>query len=508
MKQDLSRIANTALISKITNANHAASLIKDGMVVASSGFTKSGDSKAVLLALSERAEFDPLKITLITGASLGQQTDARLATLGAISLRLPFQADVVMRTFINEGQLMYIDENLGETAMHLKNGVFGDIDIAIIEASSIMENGSIVPTTSVGNSAIFAALAKQIIVEINLSVPADIEGVHDIFLTGKYPEKAVIPITSAGQRVGRSSIPCDPEKIVGIVFTDKKDSPADILAPDKTTEKIASYILDFLANEVRAGRLTKALLPLQAGIGKVANAVLQGFAASDFEHLTIYSEVLQDSTFDLFDAGKVDFASGSSITVSESRYQQIFNNWEKYKDKILLRPQDVTNAAEVISRLGVIAINTALECDLYGNVNSSHISGTHIMNGIGGSADFAQNSYLSIFVTESTCKGNTISRIVPMVSHVDHSEHDVDILVTERGLADLRGLAPRQKAKAILQNCVHPEYRDMLEEYFMEACKRGGQTPHVIEKAFDWYRNLRLTGSMKRHHILQEPSLD
>ncbi|TLV04028.1 succinate CoA transferase [Dyadobacter luticola] len=489
-------------------AGPAASFIQDGMVVASSGFTKSGDSKAVLLALSERAEFDPLQITLITGASLGQQTDARLATAGAVSLRLPFQADPVMRTLINEGQLMYIDENLGETAAHLKTGIFGDIDIAIIEASSIKADGSIVPTTSVGNSAVFAALAKQIIVEINLAVPSDIEGIHDIFLSGNFPDKAVTPITSTGQRVGRGSIPCNPDKIIGIVFTDKKDSPADILAPDKTTVQIASYILDFLGSEVRAGRLSNSLLPLQAGIGKVANAVLQGFAESDFEHLTIYSEVLQDSTFDLFDADKLDFASGSSITVSETCYQRIFQNWGKYKDKILLRPQDITNSAEVISRLGVIAINTALECDIYGNVNSSHISGTHIMNGIGGSADFAQNSYLSIFVTESTCKGKTISRIVPMVPHVDHSEHDVDILVTEHGLADLRGLAPRQKAEAILKNCVHPEYRDMLQEYFTEACTRGGQTPHVLEKAFNWYQNLRLTGSMKRHHKFQEPSPD
>ncbi|WAC13476.1 succinate CoA transferase [Dyadobacter pollutisoli] len=508
MKEDLSRIGNVSLIEKIMQANRAASFIENGMVVASSGFTKSGDSKAVLLAFAERAEFDPIKITLITGASLGQHTDARLGTAGAVSLRLPFQADPVMRTLINEGQLMYIDENLGETAMHLKTGIFGEIDIAVLEASSIKEDGSIIPTTSVGNSAVFAALAKQIIVEINVSVPADIEGIHDILLTGKYPDKAIIPIISAGQRVGRDSIPCDPEKIIGIVFTDKKDSPADILAPDKTTQKIASYILDFLKNEVRAGRLTNALLPLQAGIGKVANAVLQGFAESDFGHLTIYSEVLQDSTFDLFDAGKLDFASGSSITVSQSCYERIFDNWGSYKDKILLRPQDITNSAEVISRLGVIAINTALECDIYGNVNSSHISGTDIMNGIGGSADFAQNSYLSIFVTESTCKGNTISRVVPMVSHVDHSEHDVDILVTEQGLADLRGLAPRQKAKTILQNCVHPEYRGMLEEYFKEACQRGGQTPHVIEKAFDCYKNLRLNGSMKRHHSLHESSLD
>jgi succinyl-CoA:acetate CoA-transferase len=500
--QDLTRIKNTALIEKITSAHQAAAFIRNGMVIASSGFTKSGDSKAVLLALSERAQVDPLKITLITGASLGQQTDAKLAAAGTVSLRLPFQADPVMRKYINDGQLMYIDENLGETAMHLKNGVFPAIDIAVIEAACIQQDGSIVPTTSVGNSAVFASLAQKIIIEINTAVPVSIEGIHDIFSTGNYPDKAIVPITWAGQRIGMSTIPCNPDKIIGIVFTHLKDSAADIVAADQTTGKIAGYILDFLKREVNAGRLTKSLRPLQAGIGKVANAVLQGFAGSDFEHLTMFSEVLQDSTFDLFDAGKLDFASGSSITVSEACYERIFANWEKYKDKIMLRPQDITNSCEVISRLGVIAINTALECDLYGNINSSHIAGTHIINGIGGSADFAQNSYMSIFVTESVCKGDTISRIVPMVSHVDHSEHDVDIVVTEQGLADLRGLAPRQKAQAIIENCVHPDYREMLAEYYQEACHRGGQTPHVIEKAFDCYKNLRMTGSMKHQFKL------
>jgi succinyl-CoA:acetate CoA-transferase len=494
---DYSRIRIKDISHKIIDAERAATYIENGMVIAASGFTKSGDSKAVLSALSQKAQASPLKITLITGASLGQETDAKLAQSGALMLRLPFQADAVMRAHINSGNLLYIDENLGETATHLKNGVFPPIDLAIIEAACIYEDGSFLPTTSVGNTAVFAKLAKKVIIEINTAIPMEIEGIHDIFQAGHYPHKAIVPITSPSDRVGQSAIPCDPDKIIGIVFTNQKDSPADVVPADQTTRKIAGYILDFLKDEVKAGRLSNALLPLQAGIGKVANAVLHGFAESEFEHLTMFSEVLQDSTFDLIDAGKLDFASGSSITVSDACYQRIFSDWGKYKDKILLRPQDITNSAEVISRLGVIAINTALECDLYGNINSSHIGGTHIMNGIGGSADYAQNSYLSIFVTESTTKRETISRIVPMVSHVDHSEHDVDILVTEQGLADLRGLAPRQKAEMIIKNCLHPSYRERLASYFEEACLRGGQTPHIIERAFDWYKDLRETGSMK-----------
>jgi succinyl-CoA:acetate CoA-transferase len=492
------RILNTALRDKIINAEQAVSHFKKRMVVASSGFTKAGDSKAVLNTLAERSKTDPLKITLVTGASLGHGTDGVLAQAGAIELRFPFQVDPVMRKGINDGEVPFIDQHLGETAELLKNKNFPDLDIAIIEAVRIEEDGSIIPTTSVGNSAIFAKLAKKIIIEINTAVPLSVVGVHDIFLTGEYPNHAMIPISEVKTRIGEKSIKIDTDKVLGIVFTNIADSPAEIVPPDAATIAIAGHLLKFFNREVESGRLTKSLLPLQAGIGKVANAVLQGFVDSDFENLTMYSEVLQDSTFDLFDSGKLMHASGSSITVSSSYYEKIFSNFEKYKDKIIIRPQDITNAGEVIRRLGVIAINTAIECDIYGNVNSSHIGGTHMMNGIGGSGDFARNSYLSIFVTQAAGKGETISRIVPMVSHTDHTEHDVDIIVTDQGLADLRGLSPRQRAKVVIENCTHPTYRDELWSYFERACEtRGGHTPHILEEAFSWHNNLRKYGTME-----------
>ena len=169
---------------------------------------------------------------------------------------------------------------------------------------------------------------------------------------------------------------------------------------------------------------------------------------------------------------------------------------EHYKRRLILRPQEISNHPEVIRRLGIIAINTALEFDIYGNVNSTHIGGTQMMNGIGGSGDFARNASMSIFVTKSLAKDGTISRVVPMVSHVDHTEHDVDILVTEIGLADLRGLAPRERAEIIIANCVHPIYREALRGYYRRALLRGGHTPHLIEEALAWHDSLRRTGKM------------
>lgn len=119
------------------------------------------------------------------------------------------------------------------------------------------------------------------------------------------------------------------------------------------------------------------------------------------------------------------------------------------------------------------------------------------MNGIGGSGDFARNAHLAIFVTKSIAKGGAISSVVPMVSHVDHTEHDTDILVTEQGLADLRGLAPRERAKVIIENCVHPDYKEILEDYFNRACEKGGHTPHLLKEAIEWHTNFEDYGSMK-----------
>ncbi|MGV2864763.1 acetyl-CoA hydrolase/transferase family protein [Achromobacter sp. AGC39] len=491
------RIRHPALLARITSADQAALLIKDGMTVGMSGFTRAGDCKSVPAALASRAERERLSITLVTGASLGHDTDKMLAQANVLSRRMPFQVDTTLRRKINQGDIAFIDQHLSETVEQLRAGHIGPIDVAIIEAAAITETGAIVPTMSVGNSASFAQQADHIIIELNLGIPAAIEGLHDIYVPADRPARQPIGLVRPDQRIGQPFIQVDPDKIAAIVITHEPDSPSNALPPDDETNAIAGHINTFLRGEVDAGRLTNALLPLQAGIGTIANAVLHGFESSDFEALTMYSEVLQDSAIQLLDQGKLAFASASSITVSKPVYDKILANLEHYRERIVLRPQEISNAPEVVRRLGIIAINTALEFDIYGNVNSTHVGGTHMMNGIGGSGDFARNAHLAIFVSKSMAKGGDISSVVPMVSHVDHTEHDVDVLVTECGLADLRGLAPRERAHAIIQNCVHPSYRAALQDYFDRACQRGGQTPHLLEEAFSWHQRFNETDSMR-----------
>ena len=490
------RIGCPLLRERITSAADAATHIRDGMTVGMSGFTRAGDVKLVPAALAERARREPLRITLLTGASLGNDTDKLLTEAHALARRAPFQVDPVLRAAINRGEVMYIDQHLSETVEVLRAGHLGPVDVAVIEAVRITESGGIVPTTSVGNSASFAILADKVIVEINLSQSPALEGLHDVFIPKHRPQREPMPLMNVSDRIGATAIAIPPEKIVAIVMTEKHDSASTIQPPDDDTAAIAGHLTDFFNAEIAAGRLTERLMPIQAGIGTIANAVLAGLIDGPFKGLTMYSEVLQDSTFDLFDAGKLDFASGSSITLSEEKGRQVFAELEKYKDRLVLRPQEVSNHPEVIRRLGLIAINTALEFDIYGNINSTHVGGTHMMNGIGGSGDFARNAYLSVFATKSVAKGGKISSIVPMVSHVDHTEHDVDIVVTEVGLADLRGLAPRERAQRIIDHCVAEPYKQMLRDYVEEANTRGGHTPHVLEKAYSWHVRYRETGSM------------
>ena len=497
-QMQLERIRRSDLHNKVMSAQQASLFIKDGMTVGMSGFTRAGEAKAVPRALAERVRENPMKINLMTGASLGNDLDKLLTESGALARRMPFQVDSTLRKAINNGEVMFIDQHLSETVEQLRNHQLTMPDVAVIEAVAITEEGHIVPTTSVGNSASFAIFAKQVIVEINMLHQPELEGLHDIYIPSYRPTRTPVPLVKVDDRIGSTAIPIDPAKIVGIVFTNQSDSFSTVTDPDSDTAAIARHLVNFFKEEVAQQRMPAKLGPLQAGIGNIANAVMMGLLDSDFKDLTMYSEVLQDSTFDLIDAGKLDFASGCSIILSERCNAQVFNNLEKYRDKLVLRPQEMSNHPEIVRRLGIIAINTALEFDIYGNVNSTHVCGTKMMNGIGGSGDFARNAHVSVFVTKSIAKGGAISSVVPMVSHVDHTEHDVDILVTEQGLADLRGLAPRERAVEVIKHCVHPDYRNAMLDYYERACVRGGHTPHLLEEAFSWHTRLEQQGTMKQ----------
>lgn len=504
----IERIKHLGLREKVMTAEQAAEFVGHDMLVGISGFTGAGYPKALPTAIANRAkahhvEGKEFAIRMVTGASTAPECDGVLAEASALSFRSPFQSDPTLRNNINAGNIAYQDMHLSHVEQQIRQGFYGDMDVAIIEATGITEDGKIIPSMGIGHNNEILKAAKKIIIEVNTAQNELLEGMHDIYFdVGTSPHRKAIPVTQAFDRIGSPYLECDLDKIVAIVFTNASDRNSKFADPDETSKRIAAQIIDFFSHEVKAGRLPKNLLPLQSGVGNVANAVLAGLLDAPFEDLTGYTEVLQDGMLDLIIAGKMKSASATALSFSPDALQRFNDNIEFLRDKIVLRPMEITNSPELIRRLGIIGMNAMIEADIYGNVNSTHVMGTKMMNGIGGSGDFTRNGFFSMFVSPSTAKNGAISAIVPMVSHHDHTEHDVMFIITEQGMADLRGKSPRQRAKLIIENCSHPDYRDMLRDYYERAekasTKSGGiHTPHLLLEALSWHQRFVETGDMR-----------
>ncbi|PZQ51483.1 MAG: propionyl-CoA--succinate CoA transferase [Rhodovulum sulfidophilum] len=499
------RIAHAGLRAKVTTAEAAAALIGSGETVGMSGFTGSGYPKAVPVALAARIEAEnargnPFRVRVWTGASTGPELDGALARAHGIEFRLPYNSDPIAREQINRGEMEYFDMHLSQVAPMAWQGFLGKLDFAVIEIAGITADGALIPSSSVGNNKTWIDVADKVILEVNGWQNPGLDGMHDIYYgTALPPNRVPIPIIRPSDRIGQPHFRCDPEKIVAIVETDAPDRTSPFAPPDPASTAIAGHLLDFLGHEVARGRLPATLLPLQSGVGNIANAVLAGLVDSRFENLTSYTEVLQDGMLDLVDSGKLVFASATSLSLSPDATARFNADLGRYRERILLRPQEISNHPEVVRRLGCVAMNGMIEADIYGNVNSTHVMGSRIQNGIGGSGDFARNAYLSIFLSPSTAKGGAISAIVPHVSHTDHINQDVQIIVTEQGLADLRGLSPKQKAAVVIANCAHPDYRPMLEDYYARALRGsyGQQTPTLLDETLSWHARFVGTGTMK-----------
>jgi succinate CoA transferase len=482
-------------------AEEAASLIKHDNVISFSGFTATGCPQAVPTALAkiaeaEHAKGNPFKVGMYTGASTGDSGDGMLARANAIKFRSPYQSHPDSRAGLNSHNMEYFDLHLSELQQYLRYGFLPKPDFAIIEVCDLTDDGRAVLTSAVGITPTIAHLADKIIIELNHYHPKELLGIHDIYEPQDPPLRREIPVYAASDRIGSPYVQLDPKKVVGVVETNLPTEISPFTPLDEVTANIGRNVADFLCKEIRAGRIPAAFLPVQSGVGNVANAVLGAMGMNkEIPAFEIYTEVIQDSVIGLMKENRVKFASGCSLSLTTPVLEDVYANLSAYKEKLLLRPQEISNNPEVARRLGLIAINTALEVDIFGHVNSTHVLGSKMMNGIGGSGDFCRNSFLSIFTCPSTAKGGKISAIVPMASHVDHSEHSVKVLVTEHGVADLRGLSPTQRAEAIIENCVDPAYKNILRKYLQMGVK--GHTPQNVNAALAFHSVFMKTGDMR-----------
>ena len=483
-------------------AEEAAEYISNDALLVCGGFTAAGCPKVIPSALAKRAERfhadrKPFRIKLLTGASTNDAVDGELGRARAIAFRAPYQADRDLRKFINDGDVDYLDGHLSRYAHLLRQGFFGDIDVAVIEVSHCTDDGELTLTTAVGSAPVFCRNAKYILLERN-TYHEKTAGFHDLY--DVEPNGAPIPLRSLSDRIGTKTLRVDPKKILGVVETYLPDGIEAFKPCTSVHEAIAGHVVDFLLREIRRGVLPVTPLAIELGTGNITNAVLKHIGTcEEMPNFSVHGEVLQDGILELLTQGRIEFAVGSSLTVTDPWLQKIYEREDFYKERLLLRPSEITNHPEVIQRLNLVALNAALEADIFGNVNSTHVAGTSVMNGIGGAGDFARNAGLSIFMLPSTAKDGKISSIVPFCSHIDLTEHDIDVIVTEQGLADLRGKSPEQRALCVIENCAHPDYKPLLYAYLRRA--KSGHVRHDLTAAFAFYDAYEKTGDMRNTQL-------
>lgn len=484
----------------VLTAQEAASLIQNGQTVGFSGFTPAGATKAIprAIAMKAREEHEAgqaFQIGVVTGASTGDSLDGELADADAVAWRTPYQSNPKMRHNINAGKTRFFDMHLSQLQQWIRYGFLGKFHFAVVEASEVTADGEITLTTSVGAANTFIQEADRVLIEVNRHHPVELYGFHDIFEPLDPPYRREIPVYNVRQRCGEPVVRIDPAKIAGIVYTDEADEVGAFKPADPITRKIGENVADFLAGEIRAGRIPTEFLPIQSGVGNIANAVLGAMGEHpDIPAFDMYSEVIQDSVIELMEQERLRFASGTSLTVSNEILQKVYGNLDFFRRRMVLRPQEISNNPEIVRRLGIISINTAIEVDIFGNVNSTHIMGNDMMNGIGGSGDFTRNAYISIFTCPSLAKGGQISPVVPLCSHMDHSEHSVQVVITEQGIADLRGKDPAERSREIIKKCAHPDFSGELLGYSKDVQK--GHTPQTLSRAFAMHQRYLETGSM------------
>jgi succinate CoA transferase len=484
----------------ILTPEEAAEHIQDDEMVAFSGFTPAGSAKAVPAALADQARGlhksgKPFQIRVLTGASTGAHLDDALADADAVRWRAPFQSSAPLRKRINDGRVAFVDMHLSHVPQSVLFGFFGPIDTAVIEATEITADGRVYLSTSIGASPTFLRTARKVIIEVNHGQSRRVSEMADIVVSKPPPYRIALDLDHPLQRIGKPYARVDPEKVIGIVHTNEPDELSEFEPANPVSRAIAGHVVDFLLDELAAGRIPPEFLPLQIGVGNIANAVLEGLGQhQDVPSFQMYTEVFQPAAFELMRQGRLTGASTCALTLTPALMRLLADQVDFFSPRLILRPQEISNNPAVVRQLGVIAMNTALEVDLYGHVNSTHVCGQTMVNGIGGSGDFTRNAYLSIFICPSTAKGGRISTIVPMCSHVDHNEHSVGVIVTEYGLADLRGLAPRERARLLIDRCADPSYRDYLRQYVEKAGL--GHIRHDLGRCFELHQNLLRHGAM------------
>jgi succinyl-CoA:acetate CoA-transferase len=470
----------------VVDAADAAAQIPAEATVLTSGFGSVGYPKAIPLALAE--DDRDLELTLVHSGNVGEEIDVELVESGAVARRFSYQFSSAAREATNAREIAFSDRNASSIGDEVQYGGLVDPDVAVVEAVAVGEDW-FVPSTSLGQVPAFVEAADALLVELNRAQPLELQALHDIYRPDSPPNREPVPLSEPGERIGTSHCRFDPEKLLGVVETDTADSTYSFRDPTDDDLAIAANLGSFLSAEMERSPVFDDAIHLQFGVGSLGNALMGELKELDFgdRDVVYFGELIQDGLLDMLDAGRLRCASATSMALTEKGQTRLFENVERYAEDVVLRPADVANHPGLINQFGVVGVNSAIEFDIYGNVNSTHVNGTRMINGVGGSADFNRNSLVTVCALPSTAKGGDLSRVVPMTFHVDHTEHDVDVFVTERGVADVRGLSPVERAEEIIEHCAHPEFTPDLRDYLDDVKRQDAHIPHDVRRAAEWH---------------------
>jgi acyl-CoA hydrolase len=486
------RVQCEALARKVMPVEEAVRFVADGATLAISGFTRSGEPKVFMPALAAdlAARTPSPRITLYSGASLSEEIEGPIAPF--VARRGPYMASAASRKLIHAGKMVYTDVHLSHFARGLMYGFYGDIDVAVVEVTRVRPDGSVVLSSSVGVSAEALARARAIVLEVNTALP-DLTGLHDIVLPPAPPTIGwPVPVTGVRDRVGFPYVHVDPARVVAVVESQRPDFPVAFAADAAVCADIARNVIAFLVDCQGRFGWHHWCPPLQSGVGNIANAVIAELHRSPFSRLHFWTEVFQEGMLALLaDRDRFAGASAAALSLADTSPERLARLLRESRGDLVLRPMWMSNNPEIIGRLHVVAMNTPLEVDIYGHVNSTHVEGWRIVNGLGGSGDFFRNAYLSVVHTPSVRRlrdGRTVSCVLPFVSHVDHTEHDIKCIVTEHGYATQLGVrSPRARATEIIERCAHPHFRPLLRESLAFA---EGDEPRMarLDRVEGWWR--------------------
>jgi len=470
----------------IVDAEAAAAAFDADATVLTSGFGSVGYPKAIPLALASDSR--DLSLTLVASGNVGDEIDVDLVGSGQVERRFSYQSSRVAREKTNASEIAFSDRNASSIGDEVQYGGLVDPDVAVVEAVAVGEDWFI-PSTSLGQVPAFVEAADILYVELNRHQPLTLQALHDVYRPDEPSNRGPIPLCSAGERIGTAHVTFDPKKLAGVVETEIPDSTYAFRDPTDDDLAIADNLGSFLRDELERSPVFDDAVHLQFGVGSLGNALMSELQALDFgdRKVVYFGELIQDGLFDMIDAGALTAASATSLALTDAGQQRLFDDVKRYAEDVVLRPADISNHPGLIDRFGVVAVNSAIEVDVYGNINSTHVAGERLLNGIGGSADFNRNALITVCALPSTLESGSISRIVPQAFHVDHTEHDVDVVITDQGVADVRGLSPVERAERIVEHCAHPAFAPELRSYLDDVGERNGHIPQDIERAAAWY---------------------